>query len=134
VDEAGIERLMDAHRAVIAPKFERVLAVFDAHLAGVPGVAWTRPKGGYFVTLTVPHGTARRVVALAKEAGVELTLAGATYPYGEDPDDRTIRIAPTYPDLDEIELAAEAVATCVLLAAAEADTSSHSEPAAAPPR
>ena len=118
-DEEGMRRLMDRHRALLAPKFQKVLDVFDARLAGVPGVTWTRPKGGYFITLRVPTGCARRVVALAGEAGVELTPAGATHPHGIDPEDRTIRIAPTFPDLEEVEKAAEAVALCTLLAAAE---------------
>ena len=76
-------------------------------------------KGGYFISLDVPRGCAKRVVALAKEAGVQLTPAGATHPYGKDPDDRTIRIAPTFPELLEVTQAAEGVALCVLLAAAE---------------
>jgi DNA-binding transcriptional MocR family regulator len=115
----GILRLMEKHRSLIGPKFHTVLKVFDEKLAGVPGVSWTRPKGGYFICLTVPKGCARRVVALARDAGVELTPAGATYPHGEDPQDRTIRIAPTFPDLAEIAQAAEGVALCVLLAIAE---------------
>jgi len=82
-------------------------------------VSWTRPKGGYFISLEVGKGCAKRVVSLAKEAGVVLTPAGATHPYGKDPDDRTIRIAPTFPDLAEVAQAAESVAICVLLAAAE---------------
>jgi DNA-binding transcriptional MocR family regulator len=117
-NEAGILRLMDRHRAVIAPKFEKVLAIFDEKLAGVPNVTWTRPKGGYFITLDVPPGCASRVVALAKDAGIALTAAGATHPHGIDPDDRTIRIAPTFPELPEVAQAAEGVALCVLLAAA----------------
>jgi DNA-binding transcriptional MocR family regulator len=118
-DEAGIHRLMDKHRALLAPKFQNVLDVFDEKLSGVPGVTWNRPKGGYFIALDVPQGCARRVVALAKDAGVELTPAGAVYPYGKDPNDRTLRIAPTFPALSEVGLAAEGVALCVLLAAAE---------------
>ncbi|MGA2370945.1 MAG: aminotransferase class I/II-fold pyridoxal phosphate-dependent enzyme [Candidatus Korobacteraceae bacterium] len=118
-DDAGIHQLMDKHRALLAPKFHKVLDVFDEKLSRVPGVTWNRPKGGYFITLDVPQGCARRVVALAKEAGVELTPAGATYPYGKDPNDRTLRIAPTFPALSEVALAAEGVALCVLLAAAE---------------
>jgi DNA-binding transcriptional MocR family regulator len=118
-NEAGIFALMHRHRALIAPKFEKVLAVFDEKLSGIPGVSWTRPKGGYFISLEVPKGCARRVVALAKEAGVELTPAGSTHPYGKDPDDRTIRIAPTFPDLPEVASAAGGVALCVLLAVAE---------------
>jgi DNA-binding transcriptional MocR family regulator len=116
-DEDGIRRLMDRHRAIVAPKFQKVLDVFDELLAAVPDVRWTRPKGGYFISLDVPKGCARRVVALAKEAGVELTPAGATHPFGVDPEDRTIRIAPTFPDLPEVAKAAEAVALCTLLAA-----------------
>jgi DNA-binding transcriptional MocR family regulator len=118
-DEAGIHQLMDKHRALLAPKFQKVLDVFDEKLGGVPGVTWNRPKGGYFIALDVPQGCGRRVVALAKDAGVELTPAGAVYPYGKDPNDRTLRIAPTFPGLSEVALAAEGVALCVLLAAAE---------------
>jgi DNA-binding transcriptional MocR family regulator len=118
-NEAGILRLMDQHRALIAPKFQKVLDIFDERLGDVPGVRWTRPKGGYFISLDVPDGCARRVVALAKEAGVELTPAGATHPFGKDPDDRTIRIAPTFPELPEVALAAEGMATCVLRAVVE---------------
>jgi len=118
-NEAGILQLMDRHRALIAPKFQKVLDTFGELLADLPDVTWTKPKGGYFISLEVPKGCAQRVVALAKEAGVQLTPAGATHPYGKDPDDRTIRIAPTFPDLQEIALAAEGVALSVLLATAE---------------
>jgi DNA-binding transcriptional MocR family regulator len=117
-DEMGIHNLMDRHRAIIAPKFEKVLEIFDAELSHVPDVSWTRPKGGYFISLDVPKGCARRVVALAKDAGIELTPAGATHPNGQDPDDTTIRIAPTFPELPEVARAAEGVALCVLAAAA----------------
>jgi DNA-binding transcriptional MocR family regulator len=117
--EAGIHSLMDQHRAVIAPKFQKVLSIFREKLAHVPDVSWTEPKGGYFISLTVPKGCAQRVVALAKEAGVALTPAGATHPHGKDPDDRIIRIAPTFPDLPEVALAAEGVAWCILFAAEE---------------
>jgi DNA-binding transcriptional MocR family regulator len=118
-NEAGILQLMERHRALIAPKFQKVLDIFDEKLAHIPNVNWTRPKGGYFISLDVPQGCAGRVVALAKEAGVELTPAGATHPHGKDPDDRTIRIAPTFPELHEVAQAAEGVALCVLLAIAE---------------
>jgi DNA-binding transcriptional MocR family regulator len=118
-NEAGILELMERHRALIAPKFQKVQEVFESRLAGVPGVSWTRPKGGYFISLEVPKDCARRVVALAQGAGIELTPAGATHPYGKDPEDRTIRIAPTFPELAEVAQAAEGVALCVLLAAAE---------------
>jgi DNA-binding transcriptional MocR family regulator len=118
-NEEGILALMERQRALIAPKFEKVLEIFAAKLTGIPDVSWTRPKGGYFISLEVPKGCARRVIALAKEAGVELTPAGSTHPYGKDADDRTIRIAPTFPDLPEVALAAEGVALCVQLAVAE---------------
>jgi DNA-binding transcriptional MocR family regulator len=118
-DGAGIHRLMERHRALLAPKFRAVLEAFERHLAHVPGVTWTRPKGGYFITLYVPEGCARRVVALAAGAGIELTPAGATHPHGRDPEDRTIRVAPTFPDLHEVAQAAEGVAVCARLAAAE---------------
>ena len=118
-DTAAISQLMDRHRALIAPKFQKVLEIFEQTLTGVPDVSWTRPKGGYFISLEVGKGCAQRVVALAKEAGVVLTPAGATHPHGVDPDDRTIRIAPTFPALENVAQAAEAVAICVLLASAE---------------
>jgi len=117
-NEAGILDLMDRHRTLIAPKFQKVQAVFEEKLKGVAGVSWTRPKGGYFISLEVPKGCANRVVTLAAEAGIELTPAGATHPYGKDPEDRTIRIAPTFPGLAEVGQAAEGVALCVQLAAA----------------
>lgn len=118
-NETRILQLMSRQRALIAPKFQKVLDTFDEKLGHLPNVTWTRPKGGYFISLNVPRGCAKRVVALAKEAGVQLTPAGATHPHGKDPDDRTIRIAPTFPELLEVTQAAEGVALCVLLAAAE---------------
>jgi len=121
-NEAGIWALMERHRALIAPKFQKVLEIFQEKLASVPGVSWTNPKGGYFISLEVPKGCARRVVELAQDAGIELTPAGATHPGGKDPEDRTIRIAPTFPDLAEVAQAAEGVALCVLLAADETGT------------
>ena len=102
-----------------APKFRGVVEIFGEKLAQIPEVTWSTPKGGYFISLTVPHGCARRVVSLAKEAGVELTPAGATHPYGKDPEDSTIRIAPTFPELQEVEQTAEGVALCVLVAVME---------------
>ena len=118
-NQEGITALMEKHRQLLAPKFEAVLDVFAAELSGLSDVSWTRPKGGYFISLEVPAGCAKRVVALAKEAGVVLTPAGATHPYGKDPEDRTIRIAPSFPSLEEVKQAAQAVALCVQLAAAE---------------
>ena len=121
----GVAALMERHREILAPKFESVLDVFDREL-GNSGVArWTRPRGGYFISLEVLDGCARRVVQLAKEAGVELTPAGATHPLGKDPNDRVIRIAPSFPELPEVTQAAEGVAVCVLLAAAEKLLQAH---------
>jgi DNA-binding transcriptional MocR family regulator len=118
-NHAGILAMMEKHRALIAPKFQKVLEIFDQKLAGIPNVSWTKPKGGYFISLDVPEGSARRVIALAREAGVELTPAGATYPHGKDPRDRNIRIAPTFPELPEISLAAEGVCLCIQRAIGE---------------
>lgn len=118
-DAAGIERLMDRHRAIIAPKFAQVRETLAAHLTDTGIARWTEPRGGYFITLEVMDGCAKQVVKLAKGAGVELTPAGATHPYANDPHDRTIRIAPTCPDAAEVAQAAEGVALCVLLAGIE---------------
>jgi len=119
-DEAGIAELMDRHRRIIAPKFQRVQAVFAEHLGGTGIARWTEPEGGYFISLDVRRGTARRTVVLAQEAGVAMVPAGATFPYGRDPDDRNIRIAPTFPSLADVGLAAEGVALSALVAASEA--------------
>ncbi len=118
-DAEGVRAHMRKHRDVIAPKFEAVDTILRERL-GADGVAtWTAPLGGYFVSLDVVPGTAARVVQLAKEAGIALTPAGATFPYGKDPQDANIRLAPTLPPLDEVRVAIDGVATCVLLAAAE---------------
>ncbi|MGH8782588.1 aminotransferase class I/II-fold pyridoxal phosphate-dependent enzyme [Paraburkholderia sp.] len=119
-DRAGLERLMEQHRALLRPKFDAVLAAFSARLAGVPGVSWNEPAGGYFISLYAPPGLAKRTVALAADAGLVLTPAGAAYPYGNDPDDRHLRIAPTFPSLDEVRAAAEGIALSLLRAIDEA--------------
>jgi DNA-binding transcriptional MocR family regulator len=121
----GVAALMDRHREILAPKFQQVLDTFDETLGDTGIARWTRPKGGYFIALEVLDGCARRVVQLAKEAGVELTPAGATHPFGKDPHDRVIRIAPSFPELPEVTQAAEGVAVCVLLAAIEKLSQSH---------
>ena len=110
---------MEGHRALLAPKFEAVAEALERRLAGTGVARWTRPEGGYFITVDVRDGTARRVVELAREAGVLLTPAGACFPLGRDPDDRTLRLAPSYPSLGDVRLAAEGVAACILLAAVE---------------
>ncbi len=115
----GVFKLMDAHRKILAPKFDAVHEAFSEHLSGSGAAHWSKPKGGYFIALEVMDGCAKEVVKLSKAAGVELTPAGNTHPLGNDPQDRTIRIAPSFPDLQEVRQAAEGVAICVLLAAAE---------------
>src|SRR5262245_12133309 len=117
---AGIDALMDRHREILAPKFRRVVELFEEHLGPSGAAKWTEPKGGYFITLETPHGAAKRTVTVAKRAGVELTPAGATHPHGNDPTDSIIRIAPSFPELPEVEQAAEGVVVSVLLAATEA--------------
>jgi len=115
----GVRDHMGRHRAIIAPKFAEVDRVLTERLGGRGVATWNTPSGGYFVNLDVVPGTASRVVALAKDAGVALTPAGSSFPYKQDPDDTNIRLAPTMPPLAEVTAAMEAVATCVLLAAAE---------------
>ncbi|GAA2571357.1 aminotransferase class I/II-fold pyridoxal phosphate-dependent enzyme [Pseudonocardia hydrocarbonoxydans] len=119
-DTAGVAAHMAKHRALIAPKFAALERILTENFADTPGVSWSTPKGGYFVTLTVPEGTATAIVKLAKEAGIALTPAGATHPGGEDPQDAIIRLAPTFPPLDEVEKAMAGVAVCVKLALATA--------------
>lgn len=114
-DADGLLALMDRHRAIVAPKFAAVADAFAAHLGGTGVASWLVPKGGYFISLDVLDGCARAFVRAAKDAGVELTPAGATHPLGNDPHDRTVRIAPTFPDLDTVRVAAEGVALSVLL-------------------
>ena len=115
----GVRDHMVKHREILAPKFAAVDAALTAELAGLGVAEWTRPAGGYFVSLDVLDGCASRVVALAKEAGIALTPAGASFPHGRDPRDRNIRLAPSFPELGEVETAMAGVATCVALAAAE---------------
>ena len=110
---------MRRHREILAPKFAAVDTALTAALGGLGVAEWTQPTGGYFVSLDVLDGTASRVVQLAKEAGIALTPAGASFPYGRDPRDRNIRLAPSFPVLAEVETAMAGVATCVALAAAE---------------
>lgn len=113
----GVRAHMREHRELLAPKFAAVERILGERLTG--HALWTTPLGGYFVTLTAPRGTATRAVDLAKAAGIAVTPAGAAFPYGEDPDDAVIRIAPSFPSLSELEAAIDGLCTCVLLAEAE---------------
>ncbi|MDO4910750.1 MAG: aminotransferase class I/II-fold pyridoxal phosphate-dependent enzyme [Corynebacterium sp.] len=118
-DVEGLKAHMRKHQSSLAPKFRSVLDILDRRL-GEYGIAeWTRPTGGYFISLDVLDGTASRVVELAKEAGIALTGAGSTYPLKQDPNDRNLRLAPSLPPVDEVTQAMDGVATCVLLAAVE---------------
>ena len=118
-DVDSVRTLMRRHREIIAPKFATVIDILERRLSGTGTAMWTKPTGGYFISLDVVPGTASRVVELAKQAGIALTPAGATFPYGRDPEDRNIRIAPTFPALADVAAATEGLALCVLLAAVE---------------
>jgi DNA-binding transcriptional MocR family regulator len=112
-DMAGIEAQMKKHAAILKPKFDAVIAILDREIGAGGAARWTRPMGGYFISLDTKDGCARAVVKMAAEAGVKLTSAGATFPYGKDPRDRNIRIAPSMPSQAEIEQAMELVAICI---------------------
>ncbi len=116
-DSSGLIEYMKKHKAVIAPKFKCVLDALESEVRETGCAKWENPNGGYFVSVDVMNGTAKEVVRLCKEAGVVLTGAGATYPYGKDPDDSNIRIAPTYPSVEELEKAVKIFCVCVKLAA-----------------
>ena len=115
----GVLEHMKKHKAVLQPKFEIVLGTLEKELAPTATASWTKPNGGYFVSVDVLGGTAKRVVQLCKEAGVVLTGAGATYPCGNDPEDSNIRIAPSFPPNEELEQAMEVFCICAKLAACE---------------
>ncbi len=116
---AGIEKQMQAHAAIIRPKFEVVEYMLDKEIAPLGIGRWTSPKGGYFISFDSLNGCAKRIVSLAKEAGVTMTGAGATFPYGKDPNDSNIRIAPTYPSVEDLRKAMELFCVCVKLASLE---------------
>jgi len=118
-DYDGIKAHMKKHAQILRPKFEAVIAILKKNLEGLNVAEWTSPRGGYFISLDVTAGCAKKVVAKAKEAGVTLTGAGATYPYGIDPQDRNIRLAPSFPPLNELIQAIEIVCTCIELVALE---------------
>lgn len=115
----GMKEHMKVHKAILAPKFDAVLGEFDRALSPYGVASWTKPNGGYFISLDVMPGTAKRVGELCKEAGVTLTTVGATFPYGKDPRDMNIRIAPSFPPIDELEAATKLLCICVKLAAIE---------------
>lgn len=118
-DAEGVKLHMQKHQQILAPKFDLALEILDDRLSESKIASWSEPKGGYFISLDVLDGTAKRTVALAKEAGIALTEAGATFPYRNDPNDRNIRLAPSFPPLETVGAAVDGLATCALLAATE---------------
>ena len=111
----GMKEHMRKHAAIIRPKFEYLIGALDKELGGLEIGEWTRPIGGYFVSFDSLDGCAKEIVAKCKEAGVVLTGAGSAYPYKKDPDDRNIRLAPTFPPLEDLKKAAEVFILCVKL-------------------
>lgn len=118
-DKAHTLELMKRHAAIMGPKFRCVTDTLDREIAPLEIASWKRPKGGYFVSLNAMPGTAKRTLALCKEAGVTMTGAGATFPYGKDPEDSNIRIAPSLPPVEELEAAMAVFCVCLKLAALE---------------
>ncbi len=119
-NKQGVLEHMKKHRAILAPKFQMVKDAFASQLTPCGDIAhWTDPKGGYFISLYVQPGCAKRVAQLCKQAGLTLTGAGASYPYGIDPEDAHLRIAPTYPKTEELRVASQLLTVCVRLAAVE---------------
>ena len=118
-DKAHTLELMKKHAAIMGPKFRCVVDALDREIAPLEIASWRRPKGGYFVSLNAMPGTAKRTLALCKEAGVTMTGAGATFPYGKDPADSNIRIAPSLPPVEELEQAIAVLCVCLKMAALE---------------
>ena len=118
-DKATTIEIMKRHAQILGPKFRVVAEVLDREIKPLGIANWVQPKGGYFVSFNAMPGTAKRALALCKEAGVEMTPAGATYPYGKDPLDSNIRIAPSLPPVEELVQAMDVFCTCIKLAALE---------------
>lgn len=118
-DAQGLVAHMRRHAEILKPKFDLVESVLESEIKPLGIASWSNPKGGYFVSLFVMNGCAHRVHQLCKEAGVVMTGAGATYPYKKDPNDSNLRIAPSFPPLDELEKAMRVLCVCIKLAAAE---------------
>ena len=118
-DKAHTLELMKKHAAIMGPKFRCVVDALDREIAPLEIASWSHPKGGYFVSFDAMPGTAKRTLALCKEAGVAMTAAGATFPYGIDPNDSNIRIAPSFPPVEDVEKAIAVFCTCVKMSALE---------------
>lgn len=117
-DADGVRAHMVEHARILAPRFELVDEKLESGLGDLECATWSRPRGGYFVSFDGPKGSAKKIVALAEELGVKMTPAGATWPYGKDPDDTNIRIAPSYPSLEDLGAALDVFVTCVRLVSA----------------
>ena len=115
-DIHGIDEHMKKHAALLRPKFEAVEEILERELGALDIATWTKPYGGYFISFDSMPGCAKAIVSLCKKVGVQLTNAGATFPYGIDPEDTNIRIAPSFPGNDEIREAMNVFTTCVKLA------------------
>ena len=115
----GIKQHMKRHAAIMQPKFAAVTDALERHLGGTDVAAWHNPKGGYFVSVNLMEGCAKRTIELLAAAGVNMTPAGATYPYGNDPQDSNLRIAPSYPTVAELKVAMELFCLCAQIACAE---------------
>jgi len=118
-DADGVRLQMQRHQQLLAPKFALVGEILADRLGESKIASWTDPKGGYFVSLDVWPSTARRTISLAKDAGIAVTEAGAAFPYRKDPEDKNIRIAPSFPSTPDLTEAIDGLATCALLAATE---------------
>jgi DNA-binding transcriptional MocR family regulator len=118
-DADGVRLHMRRHQRLLAPRFALALHILEDRLADSKIASWTEPKGGYFISLDVLPGTARRTIALAKDAGIALTEAGAAFPYRKDPEDKHIRLAPTFPPMSDLAQAVDGLCTCALLSATE---------------
>ena len=118
-DADGVRLHMQRHQRILAPKFALAVHILDDRLSESKIASWTEPKGGYFISLDVLPGTARRTIALAKDAGIALTEAGAAFPYRKDPEDKNIRLAPTFSKMSDLAQAVDGLCTCALLSATE---------------
>ena len=115
----GMTEHMKRHAQILRPKFEAVEEIFEKELGGLEIGEWTKPNGGYFISFESLPGCAKKIVSRAKKAGVTMTGAGATWPYGKDPKDTNIRVAPTYPPIEDLKVAASLFTLCVKLVSIE---------------
>ena len=115
----GLKSYMLKHQEILAPKFDMVVKMLEESMSDLDILTWNVPNGGYFTSVNTPKGCAKEVCRLCKEGGVVLTGAGATFPYGKDPEDKNIRLSPSYPTVEDLAKATELFCICVKLAAAE---------------